>query len=1009
MYEEINSYREWNKALFDFYFPTRNEDALLSVDTDIINDHINKTNISKSADVSWVDAFFAPTLLSGESLSNFASEWNSFTGKNSSIGSSRSWTALVRNLCNLRFPDETPAYFAILCSILLLASIAGTKHANINKEAKKYLGPRSNDRPGELVDMLLQQLHADVPGFNPNRMLYGSRRHISRIHYHLVQKKKDRDDFIDFIEVNNLKWEYEPYDFYINNILIPALDKAGKRGLIYFVLQDQSITYVKNLLRSKQLQFGKPKSAFENHVVQVKSIKWRYDLEFDFSGEQCFSIVSDYYNTPFNIQLNGTEFICDPNDSFCELIASSVDLKSIPQQDFSLGTESYQIANISDGLLDGCFYFERVSNMYYRQVDTLQEGHSYYLYVPERRKVTLPQGSHPVDFITCPGYTIYEVENYIPSAAARRAVSRDRRSVDQFDLVHFGSWLSIRLAEGQTLYWKPLALRGANGAAEAERVTDMILGKDGKTYFRLNWSGGSHLSADIIVKDSDGNEIHTEQISHDFEWNGESANYYMNGWGEITNSQPDAEPVHRTSNSRQLRQCDPKDRNVANQLRSSDILLQVLYDLADENGCVSSRKMVAAINFVLACHGVVNPNPSNRRKLIYALRRLGYIIAYYDVAKREHVNQLLSKYIQKTNFSFNTHVNAYVVKGVYDHASLTSLFRSGNITNVYRLRPYSGDGCVEYSCLPDFFFCELRGECNWMTVDYQVSDYMISLMANMKHFEGKFLDSGARTQYLGSVTEHTPCMIKTSQDRELLCVQDRDGIYYIHEYYRDGYLQRRIPKHIARVYAQNKRNMPVALMRWSHQYRAIDYSKMYFISGMGVPEVLDIALCDASLCMPSSETVFVVNQEELGCVSSNPLTTQRIYSPRGLDNNLVAQIVNKLSGISAQSTMQQTLTHVYVTHPIQHWRMYHTPSYSHKKGLITLYYGEDLLAFAIGADVYAYSTGSRMYYKVEGLDVNKAFSEVYRNNIDQYLGEQYNGSVPNPQTRVEVTIIDRHI
>ena len=1009
MFEEINAYREWNKSLFDFYFPTSNEDAILSVDTDIINDHIDKSNIRKGDDISWVDAFFASTLLAGESLANFASQWNSFTGKNTNIGASRNWTALVRNLLNLKFPDGTPAYFAMLCSILLLASIAGTKHANINREAKKYLGQRSVDEPGVLADLLLQQLHTDVPGFNPNRMLYGSRRNISRIHYHLVQKKKDRDEFIDFIEVNNLKWEYEPYDFYINNILIPALDKAGKRGLIEFVLHDQSITYVKNLLRSKQLQFGKPCSAFENNVVQVKSIKWRYDLEFDFSGEQCFSIVSDYYNTPFNIQFNEIGFICDPTNSFCELISSGVNLRSIPQYEFILGTESYHIANIGDGLFDGCFYFEKVSDMYYRQVDVLCEGHSYYIYVPEQRRAHLPAGSNLVDFIACPGYSIYEIENYIPTAAARRAAPRDRRSVDRFDLVHLGSWLSIRLEEDQTLYWKPLALRRARGAAEPERVTDMIHGKDGKIYFRLNWNNGSHLAADIIIKDSEGNEIHTEQISHDFKWNGERANYYINGWGEITNNQPDTPQVHANANNRQLRRCAPGNMNVGEQLRSSDILLQVLYGLADENGCVSSGKMVAAVNFVLSCHGMVTPKASSRQKLIYALRRLGYIIAYYDVERREYVNQLLSKYIQKTHFSFDTRINAYVVKGVYDHTSLVSLLSSGNITNVYRLRPYDGDGCVEYSCLPDLFFLELQRECNWTTVNYQVSDYMIAMMASMSGFSQKFLDPTARTQYRGLVPVYTPCMIKTSQDRELLCVQGPDGFYYTHEYYRDGNLQRRIPKHIARVYVQNMQDKPVAMMRWWPHAGAIDYSKMYFISGMGVPEVLDIALCDASLCMPSSETVFVVNQEELGCVSSDPLTTQRIYSPRGLDNNLVAQIVNKLSGISAQSTMQQTLAHVYVTHPIQHWRMYHTPSYLHKKRLITLYYGEDLLAFAIGADVYAYSTGSRMYYKVEGLDVNKAFSEVYRNNIDQYLGEQYNGSLPNPQTRVEVTIIDRHI
>ena len=223
MYEELNAYRSWNSALLKYFFPTGKEDAILYLDENVLEQVANEAGIRKSDLLSWSEHLLTSTLLSSEPLNSFVLGWAGYTGNRiSDVAKAKTWEKLVKELINQKFTDGTPAYFAMLCAIMLLASIAGAFHPGIKKEAQKYLGESYSKKPGELIDPLLQQLHKDKRSFNANRMLCGKLRHISRIQYHLVLRKEQREDFIDFLEINNLKWGYETYDFFVNNILVPA-------------------------------------------------------------------------------------------------------------------------------------------------------------------------------------------------------------------------------------------------------------------------------------------------------------------------------------------------------------------------------------------------------------------------------------------------------------------------------------------------------------------------------------------------------------------------------------------------------------------------------------------------------------------------------------------------------------------------------------------------------------------------------------------------------------------
>lgn len=1001
MYKELNLYRNWNTALLRYFFPTGKEDAILYLDENVLVQVAHDFNIQKPEGLTWSESLLSSTLLSGDALSSFVGEWAGYTGsRTTSIGRARSWEKLVEELTNLKFSDGTPAYFAMICAIMLLASIAGAHHPSIKKEAQKYLGEKYSKKPGELIDPLLQQLHKDKRSFNANRMLCGKLRHISRMQYHLVLRKEQRDDFIDFLEVNNLRWEYETYDFFVNSILVPALDRAQKRDLVNFVIKQENISYVKNILKSN-LNYGKPaEDSVCGNIVQDKVIRWKYVLEIDYSGELFFTIQSDYNSTPFNIVLEDDIFKVDPSNSFSEVIASGVLLHERPSVVLLYNDDRYVLSNISEGQLNKCFYFERIDEGYFIQVEEPQVGQSYYLFKPNDIRLKLSQESNLIEYLSYPGYTVYDIPNY--QGISVKEVRRPRTE-DNYKFIQLGSWISVVLEPGLTVYWSPNILNST-----LVPITSTLQGHDGKTYFRLA-SSGDHLSGDVIIRDSEGNDIYTEQISHDFEWDGEKATYHMNGWGEITNVPINSSSISKHSSGRFLLQ------NSISKTIGADILIQVLYDIADKNGCVSSRKMVAALEFVLSFHGIV-PTAYNKKSVIYALRRLGYIISYYDITKREYVNQLLSKYVEKSNYSFNLCTNAYFVKGIYSTEALEKLLH--NTDSVYRKRPYDEGVLVrrpEYACLPDVILFELKSKNDWMKYDFQISDFMIATMQNMNQFERKFLDEDNANSYRGNVPCSLPSMVKDAQGREVLCVKKSDGSLVTYNYYSDGKYLRTIPKHLARVYVQNKRNMPIGIINWNKYNRTLDYSKLSFVSGMGVPEVLDIALCDTNLGMPYVDEVFIINQKELGIESRCPVIERRIYSTNATNSNYshVLALINKMSAREVSSVdSNPNVVYIARNQGDGYYKMFLEKKYAYNKDLILLYCQNELLAFSLGSDVYYLDTRAKSYRKVLDKDVNSALSYIYKNQIDfLQLGEPYRASVPqlDRDKALRIPIIERQV
>jgi hypothetical protein len=237
----------------------------------------------------------------------------------------------------------------------------------------------------------------------------------------------------------------------------------------------------------------------------------------------------------------------------------------------------------------------------------------------------------------------------------------------------------------------------------------------------------------------------------------------------------------------------------------------------------------------------------------------------------------------------------------------------------------------------------------------------------------------------------------------------------VYDYYSDGDYMRQIPKHLSRVYVHNERNIPIAVMDWHRHSKAVKYSSLAFLSGMGVPEVLDIALCDTNLGMPSIDEVFIVDQKELGIGSTNPTTERRTYSTNATssNNDTVMRVISKLSAREF-TTVDVCPNIVYLARSPSpgSYKMLLTKKYAYNKDLLTLYLGNELLAFALGCDVYYFDSKSQCYRQVCEKDVNTAISNIYKNRIDKIqLGEQFRRALPNntKENTIEIPIIERQI
>lgn len=958
----MRCYAKWNKALFEYFFPQRQEDPLLFVDDALFND-IGSKNFSEEekGEKSWTDFFLRCVLFNEDQISDLKKDFNIEDGR-----VAYTWNSIVTYLLSDEPQiDNIPSYFAIICAIMYVAQKEGADHSKMKSFAKDYL-KIENLTFAERVDELFTRLNKDCPSFNHQRMVshrtLSTKVNISRIKYHLVLKKKDREDFIDFIEVNNLKWEGGTYKDFADSYLLPSLAEGRKKDLIDKVKKEENNPYFKNLLTLPNLNFGKP--ATLKNKRQVRAVYWRYELKFDFNtGDPVFIMTTG--DALGGITFDGEKFKYDPNSSeVADPLGYNVLLQKIEDFSYKIRENSYSLKNIASSKN---FYFESASQDYFHQVAEVIPGKHYLQFVPQkkRRQNVCPEGWETVTDFSVPGFDIYETQCY-----QGREVSVDIKKdkvTDRFGFYRIGSYCRITLKASEQLWWEP------NVLGSPSEIIETFSGANGYTYFRLNTTEGTLcISGSVSVKSSDMKYVlMSESVYFKPRWDINSQKYNIDGWGKTV---PYAQPTSNTT----VKNATASVQLSNTKTKHADILLNLLCELADENGCVNEVGMKNALNFVLQFHGIIDPSSQNRQKLIYALRRLGYLIGDKDPSTGKYANQLVAPFVEKTWYyalSRPISSNLYLIKGVYSDKELEDFKSQNNIRILQYKRPYEkrmGDlrtpgycaeiDSPEYKCLPDLVLFEGgQNVKKWNCIQAPYAHILLSGLGDMKQFASRFLN-GTGDVYHGKYGK-LPEMIDDDYHMEVLCFIDQLGQIRTAKYYCDSSSQMYlpIPKHLARVYCENEKNKPICII---NQRLSTDVS---FLHKMGIPRVLDMALCDLNLGLPDEHKVFVIDHQKSNLPIKISAKGGSIpYSDIKTYHNIAS--IDWLKRISSNNTSPQ-----YAPNSISNWKMYLD------KHRIIVTHRDLIFAYSEYGNVYFVDNCTHTSVRVKDeRSVNELFSEMLK-------------------------------
>lgn len=969
----MQCYSKWNKALFEYFFPSRNEDPLLFVDDALLND-IGSNNFSEEEkeDNSWTDFFLLYVLFNEDQIKDLKNDFHVCYG-----GDIRSWNSMVTYMLDdVKKIDDIPSYFAIICAIMYVAQKEGAVHEKMNVFARKYFENATTQLATRIHD-LFTQLNKDCPSFNHRRMVslreLSSKVNISRIKYHLVLKKKDRDDFIDFIEVNNLKWEDGTYKDFADSYLLPSLAEARKKTIIDKVKQEENNPYFKNLLTLPNLQFGKP--ATSENKRQERTVYWRYELEFDFNtGKPIFIMTTG--DALGGITYDGEKFKYNPNSSeIADPLGEDVKLQTIGDFNYCIGGNHYSLKNIASGRT---FFFESASQDYFNQVAEVIPGKHYLQFVPQKKRGqnVCPEGWEPATDFSYQGFDVYETPCY-QGKEVSVDIKKDKVT-DRFGFYRIGSYCRITLQADEQLWWEPNVL-----GSLFEKI-DTFSGADGYTYFRLNTNKGTHcISGTVSVKSSDQKYVlMNESVFFEPKWDLTSQKYNIDGWG---NTIPYVQPTSNTT----VRNAIASVQCSYTKTKHTDILLNLLGELADENGCVDEKGMKNALNFVLQFFGISEPNDNNRRKLIYALRRLGYIIEDKDFLTGKYVNQLVAPFVEKTQYRAllsPKSSNLYLIKGVVCDQELKDFISQNNIRTVLYKRPYekrignlrTPGYCAEidspeYKCLPDLVLFEGEQSIKkWNCIQSPYAYILLSNIGDMKQFASKFLNASGDL-YSG---EHgdLPDMIKDDYHKEIICFKDKSGQIRTLKNYQDSNSQLflPIPKHLARVYCENEKNYPICII---NEGQSIDVS---FLHKMGIPRVLDMALCDLNLGLPDEHKVFVIDHQK----SNLPIKISAKKEKLPYSDIKTYYNIDSITWLKRLSSSNKTPQYTpYPNSEISNWKMYLD------KHRIIVTHKDVICAYSEYGNVYFFDNNTQTFGRViDDRSVNELLSEMLKSysNIQKW-------------------------
>lgn len=994
-----DSYFKWNDALFGYYFDGHQEGSSVTLYVD--DEILSQVRTAHQLDCDFVESVF----LNQEKLKNFVAFFNLQNNVDLNV---RDIDSLVENL--LEIDREIPAYFAFIIAIIYAAQHnqgldGGICHQNIHRffidqncAVHTHRGNQSiANRFNQFTDRL-----SECADFDNDTLIHGQLINIGRIKYHLVLPKRAKDQLESVLIEKQLVWDEEEYSFadFVNKILWGELPN-NLITIINEPLRDwNNRSYFESLIRNCRYHRVATDRIINKTLLYVYTRvnnggNWEEYLNFKVDDPD-FDCPLQYSNGLFS------QRTVNENDDCC-FIQGNVQWETITDLQFD---NRYSFSTISRNYL----LLQDKGNSVFEQARDPHLGKSY-LVISRQPNPTIINGQTSRDisqFITIFGQGIfaYQVESWVCN-----------------DLADIGT---INQNEGN-IQNEPIRIQGGIQTPSNSKHKPYI--PFALPYIELeDWSTGPDIKIKQVNNESETPpQIEKKQVANRiyiyFVDDIQGCNQYeltvtQGGFSKVISFWSSKKQVINYSNNYSYNgfgECVNEDINYP----QSDIdynvqwaspnfeesfhckLLDILNELSDENGVVSQKHLIKALEYTLKYYGAPD-NRDSRRKVIDVLKRMGYMNGY--LAEGKYRNQLNKVQLVKT-----PRQSLYLLKGCYtssDVRRLQDTFGNVNVKFINFTQDEINDN-PEFACLPSLVLVNKPNNIlpieGIEIVDHITASDLIEHSAIWGECEEHFLNNYDD----GEHNDNVHCTKNEYGDWTLFASNHHKYSYYLN----DQRVQMPIPEWFRKSYCAIHNNEPMLIVKPNNANNTIDTNSIYTEimvpkKTMALPKIIDMGLCELNFGLPTTEYVFIVNAKNQGLDVNLYNVVDTYESP--LSSEVVKNIAGKISGNNLES-LRSPLVYVVKNQTTNRYTLFlNEKKDSFEKVTLFLEENNQLIAFA-NTDLVCIKIGNSWREIIEPeMSVNEKLSSVFTNKVANLQKQDFRGEIPTKNNDAKtVKILNR--
>lgn len=1023
---KLELYKQWNDAFYEHFFGGERDNVILYVDNEIINEIGHRLD---PEDEDPINTFFTTVLMSPDERFVFAREIYrnncGFTLVQDDIRDNNIFY-LAKELAE-KGNNPRNNYLRLPCLNYLVFIIYTFQYGQEDERAEHpqwrwvsdvindYLGENITNDRAATVEQLFKAVSDSQPNFDSN-LTAGVQPYVGRIKYQFVLNNVERRQLYDIMVSHHLRWDEDriSYAEFANRNILPFLTGNRYEGLRKKILESNNNIFFRNII-----------SQFDSHTHQTGEIEdnrihgtllYIYSLE-----KKCFMIGLDM-NLEGDLQIEDMYFA--PEREFYGLyLADCERIQQITPR--HIETEDKHICTIDDDVkyfeLKGLYYIQctaddpingrpylvvsnnerklraAVNGQDGRDLCIQEFGFNYQYFVQswtvqERRNAQRIVKERPFSF----GFGIKNPSKpncYYPEGVPSIVVSNEL----------IGSIQSIKVVCKQVGHQDRCCeidhFKKYEGKELFYRLPNVLL--EIKDPYKLEVYIVNNSDVEEFVGVINIQPCHLEDYAR--------SSFIYDKWNRTLPEVPENSPYYQNnkvyqagSNNHQIGSVFL--RNVSDQPSSEDMMMlaNILFVVFNQEKEINDSKLNNIIKYVGGYFNFDAGDYKIKNSLKHSLLNLGFMSRSYS---SEYTYRANNARIIKTNRNVNLRCqNVCLLNGTYSYHEIDKIIEAG-CTIKYRwpFEKTEVDNRPYLKCLPDLILVDNYepDRMGLKYIDHPLADDVIDFIGNMQEFEQVFLNKEGYQEEGDTDKNQLPYFKKVDGRVILKTVR---GTYYNYEF-TNAFGNRqfyRLPEELVKLYCQNKHHKPVCIVKDRH--KGNEFPSIYFERyTMGVPRLLQKALCELNLSLPSLILVFPVDQ----FISGGRLYSQ-LYEYKAKDLKCV--IAEKLSGHSIEDVYNDLSVAVVKHKKTDNFmKCFDMKLISFQKEgdnieeSLVLYFNYlgriKLMGFSYGQKVYGtkqtYMEEITDYFEIVDATANAAFSAMMMRPSEIQFGNHFDGPIPS--------------